>query len=160
MSHYWCTPWWSPAPKSVRGYRKSLLLLFVPYWILETLHGRRKSIGAIFIDFRKAFDSICQEILFYKMQSCGISCKLLESWTAIYPTGSNSYCWMEYKLWCPSRFTTRPQVVLNLCKWLSRKHNRRWTSSLCRRPHNLCYWRQPRWGMNDNFIYTPLKTSV
>ena len=26
-----------------------------------------KVIGAIFIDFRKAFDSVCPEILFYKM---------------------------------------------------------------------------------------------
>ena len=37
-----------------------------------------KVLGAIFIDFRKAFDSVCPEIMFYEMQCCGISGKLLK----------------------------------------------------------------------------------
>ena len=63
------------------GYRKgisseSLLLYLTESWKHYMDEG--KVIGAIVIDFRKAFDSVCREIMFYKMQSCGISGKLLE----------------------------------------------------------------------------------
>lgn len=51
------------------GYRKgisseSLLLYPTESW---KQMDEGKVIGAIFIDFRKAFDSVCPEILFYKM---------------------------------------------------------------------------------------------
>ena len=36
-----------------------------------------KVVGAIFIDFRKAFDSVSHDILYYKMHACGLSGKLL-----------------------------------------------------------------------------------
>ena len=40
-----------------------------------------KVIGAIFIDFRKAFDSVSHDILHHKMQACGLSGKL--------------HCWLQ-----------------------------------------------------------------
>ena len=40
--------------------------------------GYRKGIGAIIIDFRKAFDSVCPAILFHKLEACGISGNLFQ----------------------------------------------------------------------------------
>ena len=37
-----------------------------------------KVIGAIFIDFRKAFDSVCPAILSHELQACGISGNLFQ----------------------------------------------------------------------------------
>ncbi|KAL9972248.1 hypothetical protein ACROYT_G018519 [Oculina patagonica] len=62
------------------GYRKgvsteSLLLYLSETWKINIDCG--KVIGVIFIDFRKAFDSVDHDILFYKMQACGIYGNLL-----------------------------------------------------------------------------------
>lgn len=53
------------------GYRKSLLLLFVPYWILETLHGWRRSFWCNFYRFPQSFwlrpsrNSVLQNTVFW-----------------------------------------------------------------------------------------------
>ena len=63
------------------GYRKgisseSLLLYLTETWNHHIDQG--KVIGAIFIDFRKAFDSVCPAILSHKLQACGISGNLFQ----------------------------------------------------------------------------------
>ena len=48
------------------------------YWkVLKASHSEGKVVGAIFIDFRKAFDSVSHDILYYKMHASGLSGKLL-----------------------------------------------------------------------------------
>ena len=69
-------------------YRKvlsseSLLLYITEMWKLSIDNG--KVIGAIFIDFRKAFDSEDYNILGYKLQACGITGSLWE-WFLSYLT--------------------------------------------------------------------------
>ena len=66
--------------KNQWGYRKglsseSLLLYLTETWKQKMDEG--KVVGAIFIDFRKAFDSVSHDILYYKMHACGLSGKLL-----------------------------------------------------------------------------------
>ena len=63
------------------GYRKgisseSLLLYLTETWNHHIDQG--KVIGAIFIDFRKAFDSVSPAILCHKLQACGISSNLFQ----------------------------------------------------------------------------------
>ena len=63
------------------GYRRglsseSLLLYLTETWNHHIDQG--KVIGAIFIDFRKAFDSVCPAILSHKLQACGISGNLFQ----------------------------------------------------------------------------------
>ena len=72
--------------KNQWGYRKgvsteSLLLYLSETWKINVDCG--KVIGVIFIDFRKAFDSVDHDILFYKMQACGIYGNLLR-WLVSY----------------------------------------------------------------------------
>ena len=61
------------------GYRKgisseSLLLSTIESW--DHYIDQGNVIGATFIDFRKAFDSVCPVILSRKLQYCGISIKI------------------------------------------------------------------------------------
>ena len=60
---------------------ESLLLYLSETWKINVDCG--KVIGVIFIDFRKAFDSVDHDILFYKMQACGIYGNLLR-WLVSY----------------------------------------------------------------------------
>ena len=57
-------------------------------WKLSIDNG--KVIGAIFIDFRKAFDSIDHNILGYKLQACVITCSLWE-WFLSYLTNRHQF---------------------------------------------------------------------
>lgn len=47
-------------------------------------------IGAIFIDFRKAFDSVDHNVLGYKMQACGINGNLFK-WLLSYLTNLHQF---------------------------------------------------------------------
>lgn len=55
---------------------ESLLLYLTETWNHHIDQG--KVIGFIFIDFRKAFDSVCPVILSHKLQTCGISDNLFQ----------------------------------------------------------------------------------
>ena len=75
------------------GYRKgisteSLLLYLSETWKIHIDYG--KVIGVIFIDFRKAFDSVDHEILFYKMQACGFYGNVLQ-WLVSYLDNRNQF---------------------------------------------------------------------
>ena len=73
-------------PKNQWGYRKgvsteSLLLYLTETWKINIDHGN--VVGVIFIDFRKAFETVYHEVLFYKMQACGFYRNVLQ-WRVSY----------------------------------------------------------------------------
>ena len=103
------------------GYRKglsseSLSLYLTEMWKLSIDNG--KVIGAIFIDFRKAFDSIDHNILGYKLQACVITCSLWEwflscltnrhQFVEINGTKSNLH---EVEYWVPQSFLVGPGLL-------------------------------------------------
>ena len=49
-----------------------------------------KIVGALFIYFRKAFDSVSHDILYYKMYACGISGPLI-NWMLSYLEGRGQF---------------------------------------------------------------------
>ena len=49
-----------------------------------------KIVGALFIDFRKAFDSVSHDMLYYKMHTCGISGPLI-NWMLSYLAGRGQF---------------------------------------------------------------------
>lgn len=62
------------------GYKKGILSESLPLYLTESgehFIDEGKFIGAIFINFRKTFDSVTHDILYYKMYACGLSGKLL-----------------------------------------------------------------------------------
>ena len=72
--------------KNQWGYRKgvsteSLLLYLTETWKINIDHGN--VVGVIFTDFRKAFESVYHEVLFYKMQACGFYGNVLQ-WLVSY----------------------------------------------------------------------------
>ena len=72
--------------KNQWGYRKgvsteSLLLYLTETWKINIDNGN--VVGVIFTDFREAFESVCHEVLFYKMQACGFYGNVLQ-WLVSY----------------------------------------------------------------------------
>ena len=57
---------------------------------METAIDNGSAVGLIFVDFRKAFDTINQDILQYKMIASGISGNL-HNWIMNYLTGCKQY---------------------------------------------------------------------
>ena len=60
---------------------ESLLLYLTETWEINIDHGN--VVGVIFIDFRKALESVYHEVLFYKMQACGFYRNVLQ-WRVSY----------------------------------------------------------------------------
>ena len=65
-----------------------MLLFLRETW--ETAVDNGSAVGVIFVDFRKAFDTINHDILDYKMIASGISGNL-HNWKMNYPTGRKQY---------------------------------------------------------------------
>ena len=61
---------------------ESLLLYLTAMWKLSIDNGKVLS-GAIFIDFRKALDSVDQNILGYELQACGKTGSLWDWYTKV-----------------------------------------------------------------------------
>ena len=59
-----------------KGRSQELLMLHLTETWKEAL-DQEKTVGVLFIDFKKAFDSVCHKTLNIKMQACGISGNLL-----------------------------------------------------------------------------------
>lgn len=79
--------------KNQWGYRKgvsteSLLLYLTETWKINIDHGN--VVGVIFTDFRKAFESVYHEVLFYKMQACGFYGNVLQ-WLVSYPKNRKQF---------------------------------------------------------------------
>ena len=55
-----------------KGRSPELLMLHLTETRNEAL-DQGKTVGVLFIDFEKAFDSVCHKTLNIKMQACGIS---------------------------------------------------------------------------------------
>ena len=66
----------------------SLLIYLSETWKLNIDNG--KVVGVIFIDFRKAFDSVNHEVLSYKLQACGFYENLLQ-WLNSYLENSQQF---------------------------------------------------------------------
>ena len=62
----------------VKGKSTELLMLHPTEEWRKAL-GEKKHIGIIFIDFQKAFDSICHKTMALKLQACKISGNLYNS---------------------------------------------------------------------------------
>ena len=85
-------------------------------WKLSIDNG--KVIGAIFIDFRKAFDSIDHNILGYKLQACVITCSLWE-WFLSYLTNRHQFVEIngtksnlhEVEYWVPQSFLVGSELL-------------------------------------------------
>ena len=64
----------------------------------------KKNVHAIFVDFRKAFDSVCRQALFYKLAQNGITGKFYEVLRDMY---SNSYAHVKLSGHLSNAFQTR-----------------------------------------------------
>ena len=61
----------------------------------------KKPVYAVFVDFKKAFDSVCRRALFYKLTKCGITGKLYNVLKNIY---SNSWAFIKLSGYLSKRF--------------------------------------------------------
>ncbi|NRB81925.1 MAG: reverse transcriptase family protein [Saccharospirillaceae bacterium] len=64
----------------------------------------KKNVHAVFVDFRKAFDSVCRQALFYKLAQNGITGKFYDVLRDMY---SNSYAHIKLSGYLSNAFNTR-----------------------------------------------------
>ncbi|NRB82002.1 MAG: reverse transcriptase family protein [Saccharospirillaceae bacterium] len=64
----------------------------------------KKNVHAVFVDFRKAFDSVCRQALFYKLAQNGVTGKFYEVLRDMY---SNSYAHIKLSGYISNAFQTR-----------------------------------------------------
>lgn len=79
-----------------------------------------KTVGALFIDFRKAFDTISHELLPLKLQAVGIMGDS-HNWILDYLKDRSQFTTVNGSstkpiIRSPTRFLTGTKAVLNLCK--------------------------------------------
>ena len=111
------------------GFRKGLsaedlLLTMTEKWKLAMDKGQ--IVGAIFIDFEKAFDTVSHEILSLKLNAVGISGPL-HQWLMNYLFDRYQYTEINNKrsallpirFRCPSRIPARPKIIHHLYQWPS-----------------------------------------
>ena len=116
--------------KNQWGYKKGLstesfLIYLSESWKLNIDNGR--FVGVIFVDFRKAFDSVYvnHDVLRCKPQACGF-CWILLHWLTSYLENRQQLVeinklWCKIKtpgrvVWCSAWFPSGPTSVFDLCK--------------------------------------------
>lgn len=99
---------------------ESMLISMTESWKLALDKGL--SVGAVFIDFQKAFDTVSHEILSRKLQAIGISGSIHE-WIMCYLTNRSQFYrgeWLQILLrlcpfWCTPGFPFGAKVVHYFC---------------------------------------------
>ena len=80
-----------PDPPNQLGFTKQAQTydhILTMQTIMSKYKKQRKNLYAIFIDFRKAFDSVCRQALFYKLAQSGVTGKF---YNVLRDMHSNSY---------------------------------------------------------------------
>ncbi|KAL9980683.1 hypothetical protein ACROYT_G009301 [Oculina patagonica] len=101
------------------GFRKnysteSLLLHLTETWRNALDKGQK--VGVLFIDFRKAFDTVNHTILQEKLKAIGVSGDLL-SWLDDYMSARKQFVQAQnHYVWSPPRLNIRAQIIFNLRK--------------------------------------------
>ena len=132
-------PWHNIQNKHQWGFRpqRSTLLYMTESWGKAIDSG--KVVGILFIDFKKAFDSVSHQILLKKLSACGVSGGLpFLPWELSSRPQAKYHCWQShlkrFQCWlrCTSRITGWSLLLFSL--------RQRYTAKPGLRPGSICGW--------------------
>ena len=93
-----------PDPPNQQGFTKNAQT-YDHILTIQTVASKYKKMGkpvyAVFVDFKKAFDSVCRQALFYKMARCGINGNFYNVLRSMY---SNSFAYVKLSGHINNRF--------------------------------------------------------